>query len=328
MTGISRILNDDNFVHIQGYGHARIYLKIEALNAAGSIKMKTALSMVDRLEREGAIKPDTILIESSSGSLGVALSIICAERGYTFVCVIDPNASEQNVKLMKAYGASTVLIDKVDEQGGYLGSRIAHIKGELLRDRRYLWLNQYANPENPMAHHRTTAPALANRFPRIDYLFVGAGTTGTLMGCASYFSQFRPETQVIAVDSTGSVTFGMAPSKRRIPGLGTSRRPEIFKPHGIAAFELVDEIDTIATCRHLAVHNGILAGGSTGTVMTAVLAWRDRMPQDAVIVAISPDLGERYLDTIYDDTWVKRSFGSVPTFSPKCRSVVPTAIAV
>jgi N-(2-amino-2-carboxyethyl)-L-glutamate synthase len=309
---ISSIINECNFIRIRALGSHHLYAKIEGLNPAGSIKMKTALGMIASLEARGAIVHDTMLIESSSGSLGVALSIICAERGYRFTCVVDPNASSQNVKMMRALGANIEVVTQRDANGGFLGSRIAHITKLIEVDHRYLWLNQYANPENPRAHFKTTARSILECFPKLDYLFVGAGTTGTLIGCVQYFREHSPLTKIIAVDSIGSVTFGNPPGPRHIPGLGTSRRPEIYSPEGIHAFEMVAEVDTVAMCRYLARTNGFLAGGSTGTVLAGVHQWSKRMAPDASVVVISPDLGERYLDSVYDDDWVTRCFGSIP----------------
>jgi 2,3-diaminopropionate biosynthesis protein SbnA len=274
--------------------------------------MKAAMSMITDLEQRGLMHERLQLIESSSGSLGVALSLICAERGYAFTCVVDPNTSAHNIKTIKAFGAKVVMIDKRDENGGFLGSRIAYINDLVAHDANFHWLNQYANPENPGAHTRTTGPAIARRFAHVDYLFIGAGTTGTLMGCVQYFRKHHPRTQIVAVDSIGSVTFGHAPKKRYIPGLGTSRRPEIYTPEGIDHFEMVDESAAVAMCRHLARSNGLMAGGSTGTVLAAVHAWRKRLPPDALVIAISPDMGERYLDTVYDDAWVIERFGNGP----------------
>lgn len=225
---ISSISNDRNFVRIRALGLNHLYAKIEGLNPAGSIKMKTALGMIASLEARGSIKHDTVLIESSSGSLGVALSILCAERGYKFTCVVDPNASSQNVKMMKALGASIEMVTERDVNGGFLGTRIAHIKNLVAADGRYLWLNQYANPDNPRAHVRTTARSIFERFERLDYLFIGAGTTGTLMGCVEFSASIARTLRIIAVDSIGSVTFGNSSGPRFIPGLGTSRRPEVL----------------------------------------------------------------------------------------------------
>jgi 2,3-diaminopropionate biosynthesis protein SbnA len=315
---VSELFQDDVFVPIEGILDQPIFVKIEGLNLGGSVKVKTALGLIRTLEAEGRLNASSKLIESSSGNLGVALSMICAGRGYAFTCVVDPNTSVRNIKIMEVFGARIVMISERDENGGFLGSRIRYIEQLIANDPDYLWTNQYANPANVEAHRRWTAAAIDRHFPRLDYLFVGAGTTGTLMGCVKHFKAHRPKVRIVAVDSVGSVTFGYPAGKRHIPGLGTSRRPEIFDPKGLHAVELVDERDSIIMCRHLARRHGFLCGGSTGTVLAAVRAWKRRLPREIVVAAISPDLGERYLDTIYNDEWVESRFGklTVQTFSP------------
>jgi cysteine synthase A len=178
----------------------------------------------------------------------------------------------------------------------------------------YRWLNQYANSGNWMGHYRTTAPEIAKAFPELDVLFVGAGTTGTLMGCARYFREMRPSMTIVAVDSVGSVTFGRPEGVRLIPGLGTSVRPEILDPEIVDAVVYVEETDTIRTCQEL-VRHGYLFGGSTGTVVRGALDWlaANDTPADLTTVAISPDLGYHYLDTVYDEKWVSNSFGPAPS---------------
>ncbi|MEM5346093.1 2,3-diaminopropionate biosynthesis protein SbnA [Paraburkholderia azotifigens] len=309
---VSAINNDRAFVEIQGLCPATVHVKIEAFNLAGSVKIKAAVGMIDTLEREERIAPNTRLIESSSGSLGVALAMVCAERGYRFTCVIDPNTSEQNRKTIEAMGAELVVVRQRDENGGFLGTRIQYIRQRVADDRNTIWVNQYANRANPAAHYASTARSISETFGHVDYLFIGAGTTGTLMGCKSFFRRYRPETMIIAIDSIGSVTFGFPPSTRYIPGLGTSRRPEIFDPEGLDAMERVHEADAVTMCRWLARSHGLLLGGSTGSVLAGIHSWRDRICAEDVVVAISPDLGERYLDTIYSDAWVAKRFGEKP----------------
>lgn len=308
---LCEVIHDQTFLRVQGLG-VDFHLKMESLNPAGSIKLKTAVGLVDDVQARGLVGPGTQLIESSSGNLGVALAMVCAERGLPFTCVVDPNSSEHNVRMMRSYGATVVRVDAVDANNGFLATRIAHIKAQVAADPRYVWLNQYENPANPAAHARTTAHAIARQFGHVDYLFVGAGTTGTLMGCLQYFRRHHPATRIIAVDSVGSVTFGTPPGRRYIPGLGTSQRPGIFDAQGVHALEMVPEAQTVTMCRHLAKSRGLLVGGSTGTVVAGVHAWRDRIPAGAVVVALSPDWGERYLDTVYDDEWVLQRFGPAP----------------
>jgi cysteine synthase A len=306
---ISDIVHDQTFLKVAGVG-PEFFLKLESLNPAGSIKLKTAVGLVDDLQGRGRIKADTILIESSSGNLGVALAMICAERGIRFTCVVDPNSSAHNIRLMRTYGAEVIQVEELDANGGFLGTRIALIRQKVAADPRYVWLNQYENAANPRAHARTTAQSIGQHFGQVDYLFVGAGTTGTLMGCVQYFRRHHPTTTIVAVDSVGSVTFDTPPGRRFIPGLGTSQRPPIFNAEGIHYLEMVPEERTIAMCRLLARQKGLLVGGSTATVIAAVHAWRERIEPGAVVVALSPDWGERYLDTLYDDQWVEQRFGN------------------
>jgi cysteine synthase A len=161
---------------------------------------------------------------------------------------------------------------------------------------------------------RTTAPAIAREFPQLDVLFVGAGTTGTLMGCARYFQQrneqgHRP-VHVVAVDAVGSVTFGTEAAPRMIPGLGTSVRPAQLDESFIDEVIHVEEEDTVRACRRMA-RNGFLFGGSTGTVVSGAMSWLAANDAPGLTaVAIAPDLGERYIDTIYDDGWVTEALGA------------------
>lgn len=328
-SSVSEILNDEIFLTVRGFSHP-LFLKLEALNPAGSIKLKTACGLIDDAFARGLVTAQTVFIESSSGNLGVALATICAERGLKFNCVIDPNCSVHNENTIRALGATVVKVTERDVNGGYLGSRIAYIRKACAQDPSFLWLNQYENRANPEVHARLTASAITRHFKKVDYLFVGAGTTGTLVGCLSHFAEHFPQTRVIAVDSIGSITFGQQAAPRHIPGLGTSLLPPIFDPRGLHAAQMIPEEQTVLMCRYLARKHGIFAGGSTGTTLAGVYAWRDRIASDALVVAISPDWGDRYLGTVYDDRWVTERFGSkvlngdlprmadYPTFTLKC----------
>jgi 2,3-diaminopropionate biosynthesis protein SbnA len=301
---------DDVFLHLADVAaHADVYLKVEALNPAGSIKLKTAVSMVEAAERSGVLRPGGRLIESSSGGLGVALAMVAATKGYGFLCVVDPNTSPQSLDVMRALGAEVAEVDRRDANGGYLGSRIAFIEQRVAADPHLVWLNQYVNPANPAVHGRCTAAAITAEFARVDYLFVGIGTAGTLLGCVEHFRRVSPRTRIIAVDAAGSVSFGTPAGPRLIPGIGASRRPELFRPELVDEMMLVSEEETIRTCRRLARRHGLFAGGSTGSVVSAILRRAHELPPGACVVGISPDFGDRYTRTIYDDAWVAERFG-------------------
>ncbi|WP_405868094.1 MULTISPECIES: 2,3-diaminopropionate biosynthesis protein SbnA [unclassified Streptomyces] len=280
-----------------------LYLKCEGFNFAGSIKLKAATEMVNAAERDGLLRPGSVLVESSSGNLGVALSVIAASRGYRFLCVTDSRCNQPTIRLMESLGTRVHVIEEPDARSGFLGARMSYVGALCASDDRYVWLNQYKNQGNWRAHFRTTAPEIARRFPELDVLFVGAGTTGTLMGCARWFWQWRRPVRIVAIDTVGSVSFGMTPGRRMIPGLGMSVPPSFLDESYVDDLVRVEETDAILACRRLAAR-GFMFGGSTGTVISGAGQWlAEHGRQGLTSVAIAPDLGERYLDTVYREGW-------------------------
>ncbi|OEJ23983.1 2,3-diaminopropionate biosynthesis protein SbnA [Streptomyces agglomeratus] len=300
---------EDLYVDLRPIFGQSLFLKCEGFNFAGSIKLKTAIEMVEGAERDGILTPESIIVESSSGNLGVALSVIAASKGYRFLCVTDPRCNLATRLMMEALGSQVHVIAAQKAQGGFLGARLAYVRALCDSDDRYVWLSQYTNPSNWKAHYRTTAPEIARAFPDVDVVFIGAGTTGTLMGCARYFHERHRPVRVVAIDSVGSVSFGGPPGRRMIPGLGMSVRPPLLDESYVDEVVHVEEANTIRTCRRLARH-GFLFGGSTGTVVSGAMGWLERHDtRDLTAVAIAADLGERYLDTIYQTNWLQALYG-------------------
>ena len=300
---------DDLYVDLRPIFGERLHLKCEGFNFAGSVKLKAAVRMVDAAERAGMLGPGMVLVESSSGNLGVALGVIAADKGLPFLCVTDPRCNRATRRLMEALGAKVHVVTEPDPTSGYLGARLAYVRQLCASDDRYVWLNQYGNPNNWLAHYHSTGPAVVRQFPELDVLFVGAGTTGTLMGCARFLRTWHRPVRVVAVDAIGSVTFGGPAAPRLIPGLGTSVRPSILDESIVDDVVRVPEDRAIRVCHRLA-ERGFLFGGSTGMIVAGALSWlaEHDMP-DGTAVAIAPDLGERYLDTIYHENWVREVYG-------------------
>lgn len=300
---------DELYIDLRSiFGHT-LFLKCEGFNFAGSIKLKAAREMVGAAERAGRLTPGSTIVESSSGNLGVALSMIAASRGYRFLCVTDSRCNLSTRLLMEALGSQVHLVSEPDPVGGFLAARIDHVKALCASDARYVWLNQYMNPANALAHYRTTAPAIGHHFPALDVLFVGAGTTGTLMGCARWFREWHRPVRIIAVDAVGSVSFGGPAGRRMVPGLGMGIRPPLLDESLVDEVVHVEEADTIRACHRLA-RRGFLFGGSTGTVVSGAMSWLAQHDgSDLTAVAIAPDLGERYLDTVYQTNWVQDLYG-------------------
>ncbi|MFD7665809.1 2,3-diaminopropionate biosynthesis protein SbnA [Streptomyces sp. NPDC059788] len=304
---------EDLYVDLATLLGSPLYLKCEGFNFTGSVKQKAAVAMVEAAERSGLLTPGSVLVESSSGNLGVALSVIAAAKGYRFVCVTDSRCNLASKRLMEAFGTTVHTVTEPAREGGFLAARLALVRKLCEEDPRCVWLNQYTNEANWRAHHRHTAPAIARAFPGLDVLFVGAGTTGTLMGCARWFKEHRPGVRVVAVDSVGSVAFGHPPAPRMIPGLGTGIRPPLLDEDFVDDVVLVPESDTVRMCHRLA-GRGFLFGGSTGTVVSGASRWLAAQDGGAAptAVAIAPDLGERYLDTVYHANWVQDIYGTTP----------------
>jgi 2,3-diaminopropionate biosynthesis protein SbnA len=318
---------EELYVDLRSMFGRSLYLKCEGFNFAGSIKLKVATEMVEAAERDGVLTPGSILVESSSGNLGVALSMLAVSKGYGFLCVTDTRSNLATRRLMEALGARVHVITEPHPVTGFLGARLDYLRALRAADDRYVWLDQYHNPNNWKAHYRRTAPAIADHFPQLDVLFVGAGTTGTLMGCARYFRERNRQVRIVAVDTVGSVAFGGTPGRRMIPGLGMSVPPPLLDPSLVDDVVRVEEADTIRACHRLARH-GFLFGGSTGTVVSGAMDWLARHPEHGLTaVAIAPDLGERYLDTVYQTNWIEDLYGADVVASDQSQELAadPTA---
>ncbi len=302
----AQLVFPDLFYRLKEFAAGRdAFLKLEGFNVTGSIKLKTAIGMIEDLEERGIATPnETTIIESSSGNLGIALSLVCASKGYRFICVTDPNANNANLIGMQLYGAEVIVVDKPDPKTGYLGRRLQVIDKILQVEPNSIWLNQYANIANKMTHKNTTAAEIAREFDKVDWVFVGAGTTGTLCGVAEGLREKFPNIQVIAVEPEGSVTFGGKPGRRAIPGIGTSVKPKLAQSIDPDEVITISELATIEACHAFAKDYHLLVGGSTGSVLAAIKEKASAFAQSDTIVAISPDLGDKYLDTIYDPSWV------------------------
>lgn len=296
----------DLFYRVRGFARGHdVFLKLEGFNITGSIKVKTAIGLIADLERRGLAKPnETTIVESSSGNLGIALSLVCAIKGYKFICVTDANATRANIRGMELYGAKVIVVDVRDPDGGFLQTRFKTIDNILQTVPNAIWVNQYENIANKNVHAEQTANEIAREFEKVDWIFVSAGTTGTLAGVSERLRVAFPHIKIVGVEPAGSVTFGGKPGKRNIPGIGTSVRPklaDLAKPDRIVS---IREEKTVETCLSFVRNHHLLVGGSTGTVLAAVQQLASEFKPGETIVAISADLGDKYLDTVYDPDWV------------------------
>jgi cysteine synthase A len=206
---------------------------------------------------------------------------------------------------MELYGAKVIVLHDRDPDGGFLGNRFKAIDRIMRSEPNAVWVNQYDNIANKNVHAEQTANEVAREFETVDWIFVGAGTTGTLAGVSERLRQLFPKIRVVAVEPVGSITFGGAPGKRNIPGIGTSIRPKLADHANPDRVVAIDEERTVEACLSFVRNHHLLVGGSTGTVLAAIQQLASEFSTGETIVAISADLGEKYLDTVYNPDWVR-----------------------
>ncbi|MBV7340067.1 2,3-diaminopropionate biosynthesis protein SbnA [Chloroflexi bacterium TSY] len=285
-----------------------LFAKLEMLNPGGSIKDRPALNMLQTAWQEGKINGNSTIIESSSGNLGIGMSQVCAILGLRFICVVDPKTTTQNLKLMKLYGAEISMVTEPDPAtNDFLPARIARVNALLEELPGAYWCNQYANLANAGAHHQTISEIMQVFDNNVDYLFCAASSCGTLRGCSDYIYTQNLPTKIIAVDAVGSVIFGGPRKKRLVPGHGAARVPELYNTGLEDTHIYTTDEECVLGCRRLLISEGLLAGGSSGAVVMAISKVIDKLPADSTCVAIFCDRGERYLDTVYSDTWVEEN---------------------
>lgn len=292
--------------------HFRLFAKLEAFNPGGSIKDRPALKIIETALGRGDIAPGGTIIESSSGNMGIGLAQACRYYGMRLVCVVDTKTTAQNISILKAYGAEIDLVSNPDPATGeFLQARINRVQSLLQSIPNSFWPDQYSNIQNAIAHEQTMHEIATELDDKVDYLFCSTSTCGTIRGCATYARNHKLQTKVLAVDAMGSVLFSDKPAKRLIPGHGAAVVPKLLRRDLIDGVIHVSDLECVVGCRRLVREEAILAGGSSGAVIMAIERMRDTIAAGATCVAIFPDRGERYLDTIYSDGWVEQHFGDV-----------------
>jgi cysteine synthase A len=290
----------------------QLYAKLESLNPGGSMKDRPALSIIKRALETGVITRDTVIVESSSGNMGVGLAQVCAYYGLRLICVVDKKTTPPNVRLLKAYGATVEVVTEPDPvTQEFLQARLNHVQKLLRTIDDSFWPDQYSNAYNYIGHYQTMEEIVGALGGLPDYVFCATSTCGTLRGCAEYVRARSGHTKIIAVDAIGSIIFGGPKLPRLIPGHGAAVLPPLFQEGLATQYVQVSDLDCVVGCRQLVKHEAILAGGSSGAVFSAVARWQEQITPGATCVMILADRGERYLDTIYSDEWVSENFGEV-----------------
>ncbi|UOF15996.1 cysteine synthase A [Lysobacter capsici] len=275
--------------------HATVYAKVESFNPGGSVKDRLALAIILDAEARGQLKPGDTVIEATSGNTGVALAMVCAARGYKFVATMTETFSIERRKLMRAYGAKVILTPAAER-----GSGMVRKAAELAAKHGWFLARQFENPANPAYHRSTTAAEIVQDFAgrRLDHFVTGWGTGGTLSGVADVLRVARPEVRVTACEPAGaSLLSGKDWQPHKIQGWTPDFVPAVLDRGAAHAIVPVDDALARDTARRLATEEGLFVGISAGATMAAALQVAVQAEPGAVILAMLPDTGERYLST-------------------------------
>jgi 2,3-diaminopropionate biosynthesis protein SbnA len=294
-------------LHLAGK-HRDVFLKLEGANPGGSIKDRTALSLLQSLEESGRLTAGGRLIESSSGNLAIGLAMLSRERGYRFTAVVDPKVTAENLQRLRNLGAETLMVETPDYTGGYLLTRLETIREALAEDPGLSWTDQYSNMANPLAHYSGTAPELFRQMEeKVDAVFVAVSTGGTLAGIGRYFREVSPQTRIIAVDARGSAALGGVPGERRLVGIGSSCRARFLEDWLYDELVYVEDCEAFAFCRALDSATGIKVGGSSGACLAASARYLQVNSGLERTVCLCADRGENYASSIFSDAWLAQN---------------------
>jgi cysteine synthase A len=275
--------------------HVSIYVKCEFFNPLSSVKDRLAIAIIEDAEQRGVLKPGQTVVEATSGNTGIALAMVCAAKGYPFVATMAESFSVERRKIMRMLGARVILTPAAER-----GTGMVRKAEELARKHGWFLARQFENPANPAYHRNTTGPEILEDFAgrRLDFFVSGWGTGGTLTGAGEMIRLARPEVKIIAVEPENAALLSGKPfTPHKIQGWTPDFIPAVLNreiPHKILT---VTDAEAIEASRTLARSEGIFCGISSGGTFAAARRVAKEAPQGAVIVAMLPDTGERYLST-------------------------------
>jgi len=292
-------------------GKCRLFLKLENENPGGSIKDRIALSMIEAAERDGRLKAGGTLIEATAGNTGLGLALVASQKGYRLILVIPDKMAQEKIFHLRALGAE-VRMTRSDVAKGhpeYYQDMAARLTTEIPGA---IYVNQFANPANPLAHETGTAPEIWQQMEhQVDAIVCGVGSGGTLTGIGRFFRKVSPATKMVLADPKGSVLVEMVKSGRMtqagswlVEGIGEDFIPDNCDLSLVADAITVSDGESFATARELLRREGILAGSSSGTLITAALRYCRAQPTAQRVVSFVCDSGNKYLSKMFNDFWM------------------------
>jgi cysteine synthase len=282
-------------IHRLAPKHVTMYVKCEAFNPLGSVKDRLAIGIIEDAERTGELKPGQTVVEATSGNTGIALAMVCAVKGYPFVALMSDSFSVERRKLMRILGAKVALWPAAERATGMVKKA-----EELAKKNGWFLARQFENPANPEYHRNTTGPEILRDFAgkRLDYWVTGYGTGGTLTGAGEMLKKARPDVKIVVSEPDGAALLsGQEWMPHKIQGWTPNFIPAVLDRTVYDEIVLVSDIESRDMARDLSSQEGIFCGISSGATFAAARKVAEKAPKGAVILAMLPDTGERYLST-------------------------------
>jgi len=312
--GVLELIGNTPLVEITrlDIGRARLFLKLEQQNPGGSIKDRIALSMIEAAERENKIKPGSLIVEATAGNTGLGLALVAALKGYRLLIVVPDKMSQEKIFHLKAMSAEVVLT-RSDVKKGH-PEYYQDLAAKLARETPgAFYVNQFANPANPLAHERTTGPEIWEQMQHdVDAVVAGVGTGGTLTGLSRFFERVAPQAEMVLADPAGSVLFNYIKTGQivnevgswLVEGIGEDFIPPVCDLSRVRKAYGIPDAEAFMVCRELLKKEGIMAGTSTGTLVAAALRYCREQAGPKRVVSLVCDSGNKYLSKVYNDYWM------------------------
>ena len=312
-TNVLEMIGDTPLVRINRMdtGLCELFLKLELMNPGGSVKDRIGITMIEQAEARGDLTPGDTIVEATAGNTGISLALAAAQHGYKLILVIPDKMSQEKIFVLRAMGAEIVLT-RSDVAKGHpdyyqdLAQSIADKSGGY-------YINQFANPDNVMAHETTTAPEIWKQMDHdVDAVVVGVGTSGTITGLTRYFESTAPGVDLVLADPRGSVLVNYIATGEvgekgawLVEGIGEDFIPDIADLSAVSNAYSISDAESFATARELLRKEGIMAGSSTGTLLAAALRYCREQKEKKRVVTLACDTGNRYLSKMYNDFWME-----------------------
>jgi len=320
---MSSLIGNTPLKQLHDLGKINVFAKLEFYNHSGSIKDRAAYRIIHDGIISGAITSETTIVESSSGNLALALSMICRELQLKFIPVIDPNINILYERYLNILNPEVIKVTDKDPTGGYLLTRIKRVKDLIAERSKVFWTNQYENPSNYLAYFTSMGDEIEKKFDHLEFLFVAVSSGGTITGLSRRLKERFNMLKIIAVDAEGSLIFSSTPAPRYIPGIGASMKPGIIKNALIDEVVHVSQHEIINGTHTLLQEQNIFCGGSSGACYHAIkkFASSGYFKENDNILFICPDKGDSYINSIYSPQWIatldERTMLTNPKIAPE-----------